>query len=95
MATKTLPSHNVQISAKIGDAYSSYSTADKTNIAWEIIARKDGAYISESDEYFSVALAKVVAETTRATSKPVEDVEVEDEEVISNTEVEEDSSAGF
>lgn len=79
IATKALPAYRVEVEVSFGQ---SRWGSNKVKLQWKVSAvhNESSDYISENDELFSIALAKVIAESTRASMKPAEDIEVEQEE---------------
>lgn len=79
-AQKALPNHKISVEVKMSNRYS-YKDEEVPKITWEIWAepKEGGENAYDSDEIFIIALSKVMAELNRATSKPIEDVAVEQE----------------
>lgn len=96
MARQSLPGYRVKVEVKIGRAYS-FEKEEDHKINWEIIAGKgeNNTTISESDEFFSIALAKVIAESKREIAKSVDDVDIIQEENTDKVEEKENPEIPF
>lgn len=79
IAKRALPGCEIAVSVELGSVYS-WKKKEENRAEWTISAKKDeGEVKSETDEIFSVALSKLVAEIARTESSPIEDVVVEDD----------------
>lgn len=80
MAKKVLPDHHISVEIQIGRVPFFSSPKGPEWIQWTVTARKDEDTEScaDSDEIFSVALARVCAELGRKSAKVVDDVEVDE-----------------
>lgn len=67
-----------RLTVKVSYGKNVYRDEEKERVEWEINLRTESnEYLSETDEIFAIALARLQAEVIRAEAKPVEDVEVE------------------